>query len=122
MSKFLSKLEAIAKDFNRGILKILPWAEKAEPEIDALVPALGPAYNSTVTAIALAEQNGAAVGASGTGPQKAAAVIALVGNLVQTELKTAGQPSTAADVQKYVQSVYTVLSTAPSSASSAPSA
>ena len=85
-----------------------------------MVPALGPAYNSTVTAIALAEQNGAAVGASGTGPQKAAAVIALVGNLVQTELKTAGQPSTAADVQKYVQSVYTVLSTAPSSA--APSA
>ena len=121
-NKFLSKLEAIGKAFNKGILKILPWAIAAEPEVDALVPSLGAAYNSTVTAISLAEQNGAAVSASGTGPQKAAAVISIVGNLVQSELKAAGQPSTASDVQKYVQSVYTVLSAAPSSAQAAPSA
>jgi len=119
-SKIISKLEAIAKDFNKGILKILPYAEKAEPEVDALVPSLGPAYNSTVTAIALAEQNAAAVGSAGGAANQSAAVISIVGNLVQSELKAAGQPATAADVEKYVNAVYAVLSTAPSTAPAAP--
>ena len=121
MSKFISKLEAIAKDFNKGIVKILTFAENAEPEVDALFPEAGPLYNTTVAAVALAEQNAAAIGASGNGAQKAAQVLAITGNLIQQGLKDAGQPSDAAAAQKWIDAVVLTLKVAPA-AKAAPSA
>jgi len=119
-SKFISKLEAIGKGVNKGILKILPFAQNAEPEVDALIPQLGPLYNSTVAAITLAEQNAAAVGAAGSGAAKSAAVLGIAGNLIQQGLKDAGQPNDAAAAQKWIDAVILTLKLSPATAAPAP--
>jgi hypothetical protein len=64
-----------------------------------------------------AEQAAAAVGKQGeTGPQKLAAVAQLMGPLIAQGLADAGKPNTDVEVQAYINSVVTILNTAPAPA------
>jgi hypothetical protein len=114
-SKFVSFLETVGKDFNKGLKFVLPWAEGAgEVAVAAFAPSLGPLFNSTVAAVVTAEQSAAAVGKqSGTGASKLAAVVQLMGPLIAQGLADAGKAHDDAAVQSYVNSVVTVLNAAP---------
>jgi hypothetical protein len=117
MSKFVSFLESIGRDFKKGIDFLLtnPYAVTAEKiVIGSIAPELLPTYNVTKAAVVLAEQNFAAIGKqSGTGTQKSAAVIQVVGGLIKQGLADAGLANDEAGVQKWVDFVVTGLKAAP---------
>ena len=115
-NKFISFLEAVGRDFKKGLDAILPYAATAgEAAVAIFAPGLGPLFNQTVAAVATAEQAAAAIGKqSGSGVQKSAAVISLIGPLIEQALIDAGKPATAADVQSYVDAIVKILSIAPS--------
>ncbi len=112
---FLSFLKAVGHDFKRGLDYILPWAAGAgEVAVSLFAPALGPLFNSTVSAVVLAEQKAAALGIqSGTGAQKLADVLQLMEPVIAAGLKDAGKDSSTAAVTAYINSVVQVLNAAP---------
>ncbi len=117
--KVVTFLEAVGRDFKKGLNLILPYAETVgEAAVAAYAPSLGPLFNQTVNAIVTAEQSAAAAGAqSKTGTAKLAAVVGIAGPLIAQGLSDAGKPSDAIAVTNYVNSVVTVLNTAPAPAS-----
>lgn len=117
-NKFISWLEAVGKDFGKGLLFLQPWAAGAgEVAVAAFAPGLGPLFNSTVAAVGLAEQKAAALGKqNGTGAQKLADVVQLMGPVIAQSLTDAGQESDSAAVAGYVSSVVAVLNAAPAPA------
>ena len=114
---FKSWLTKVGEDFKKGLDFLLtnPAATTAENiAITAFAPGLGPLFNTTKAAVVLAEQNFAAIGKqSGTGVQKSAAVIQIIGQLIKQGLTDAGMANDDAAVQKWIDSVVTVLKTAP---------
>lgn len=100
-NKFITFLEAVGKDFAKG----LGFAVKAAPELSALaallyppavalIPAVTTALNLVQHTIIAVEQKYAASGIqNSTGTQKAADVLAIVGPAVTSLLTTAGVPN-----------------------------
>jgi hypothetical protein len=117
-NKFVSWLETAGKDFETGLVKILPWASGAgEVAVAAFAPALGPMFNSTVAAVALAEQKYTALGKqTGSGASKLADVVGLMEPVISKGLADAGKASDTAAVTGYVNSVVAVLNAAPAPA------
>ena len=115
---FKSFLQAVGHDFKVGLRFILPWAEGAgEMAISLFAPALGPLFNSTVSAVVLAEQKAAALGRQdGSGPQKLADVLQLMEPVIAAGLKDAGKDSSTAAVTNYINAVVQVLNAAPAPA------
>lgn len=114
-NKFISVLEAIGRDFEHGLEKVLPWVEGAgEVAVGIFAPNFSPLFNSTVTAIAMAEQKAAALGKqSGTGIQKLADVLQLMEPVIAQALAIAGKASDQAAVINYINAVVTILNAAP---------
>jgi|HubBroStandDraft_1064217.scaffolds.fasta_scaffold1164999_2 hypothetical protein len=114
-NKFVSWLEKVGADFKKGLNFLLPVAEGAgEVAVSLFAPALGPLFNQTVTAVVTAEQSAAAIERqSGTGAQKSAAVVQMMGPLIAQALKDAGKESDTAAVQNYINSVVTILNALP---------
>lgn len=114
-NRFLNFLEAIGRDFKKGLDAILPIAETAgEVAVSIFAPGLGPLFKSTVTAVGLAEQSFTALGKQGgSGTQKAAAAIALVGPLIKQAYIDAGKTGSDAEVQEYLNAVVTILNAIP---------
>lgn len=114
---FKSLMQHIGHDIKVGLEFILPYAQTTgEVAVSLLAPSLGPLFNQTVAAVATAEQAAVAVknaGGSLTGQQKAASVVQLMGPLIKQALTDAGKPADDAAVQKYIDSVVTILNTAP---------
>jgi hypothetical protein len=112
---FKSFLEHVGHDFKRGLDFILPWAAGAgEVAVSLFAPALGPMFNSTVSAVVLAEQKATALGkATGSGPQKLADVLQLMEPVISQGLKDAGKDGSTAAVTNYINSVVQVLNAAP---------
>jgi len=112
---FKSWLHKVGEDFKKGLDFMLPWlAGAGQVAVGVFAPGLGPAYHATVTAIALAEQNAAAIGKqSGTGPQKLAAVTQIAGGLIKQALADAGKPNDDAAVQEYITAIVKILNAAP---------
>jgi hypothetical protein len=112
---FKSLMKHIGESFKRGLDFILPWAEGAgEVAVGLFAPALGPMFNSTVAAVALAEQKATALGKqTGSGPQKLADVLQLMEPVIAAGLKDAGKQGTTAEVEAYINSVVQVLNAAP---------
>src|SRR5581483_5556754 len=110
-NKFVSFLEAVGKDFVKGLNVILPLAQTGgEVAVSLFAPSLGPLFNSTVHAVITAEQNAAALGKqSGTGAQKLAAVISIAGGLIKQGLTDLGKAADDAAVQNYINAVVTIL-------------
>lgn len=119
-SKFVSFLEAVGKDFQKGLAFMLPIAASSgEVAVAAFAPALGPLFNSTVSAVVLAEQKYAALKTqTGTGAQKLADVVQLIGPVVSQGLADAGKANDQAAVTGYINSVVSVLNAAPAPAPS----
>ena len=114
-NRFLSFLEAAGRDFKKRLDVILPIAETAgEAAVAMFIPALGPIFNNTVHAVVVAEQAAAAAGKqNGSGAQKAAAVIGLIGPLIKVALEDAGKAADDAAVQRYLDAVVTILNIIP---------
>lgn len=112
---FTSVMKAIGHGFKRGLDFILPWAEGAgQVAVGIFAPGLGALYHSTVVAVSLAEQNAVAIGkADGSGPQKSAAVVQLIGGLIKQGLEDAGKQSDEAAVQAYIDAIVKILNAAP---------
>jgi len=123
-NKFVSFLEAVGRDFKKGLSVALPFIETAgEAAVATFLPSLGPIFNQTVSAVVTAEQAAAAIGKqTGTGVQKAAAVIGLVGPLIEQALIDAGKPSDATAVQNYVNAIVAILNVAPAPVPASPAA
>lgn len=117
-NRFISFLDKVGHDFKRGLDPTLKIAATAgEVAVSILAPGLGPLFASTVTAVITAEQNAAAIGQqSGTGPQKLASVVQLMGGLISQALADMGKPNDIASVQNYVSAVVTVLKAVPTNA------
>jgi hypothetical protein len=112
---FKSWLQKVGEDFKKGLDFILPIAETAgQAAVGIFAPELGPLFNQTVRAVALAEQNFTALGQqSGSGPSKLAAVIAIAGGLIKQGLTDAGKLAADADIEKYITAVVTILNAVP---------
>lgn len=118
-NKFISWLEQAGKDFAKGIEAILPIAETAGVvAVSSFAPELGPAFNTTVTAVALAEQKYAALGQqTGTGAQKLADVLNIAQPVISKALADAGKSSDTASVTNFINSVVTILNAVPAKTS-----
>ena len=114
MNKFVSFLETVGRDFQKGLTAILPYAAGGgEVAVAAFAPALGPMFNSTVSAVVLAEQKYVALKNTKAGASKLADVVQLMGPVIAKGLEDAGKPNDTAAVQGYINSVVAVLSAAP---------
>lgn len=110
-------LEHIGHDFKVGLDFLLPFAATAgEVAVSAFAPGLGSLFNSTVAAVALAEQKSVALGAVKNGPQKLSDVLTLMEPVIAQGLKDAGKDSSTASVIAYINSVVAILNAAPSPA------
>jgi hypothetical protein len=99
-NRFVSFLEHVGHDLKIGLPPAIQIAETVgENAVSILAPGASPLFNQTVAMIATAEQN---YPASGTGAEKSAAVINVMGSLIQNALKIAGLPNDASEVQKYI--------------------
>lgn len=112
---FVSFLKAVGHDFKKGLDFLLPYAATSgEVAVSLFAPTLGPLFNQTVSAVVTAEQAMTAVGKQdGTGAQKAASVVGIMGPLIKQALSDAGKDSTDASVQNYINAVVTILNAAP---------
>lgn len=115
-NKFISFLETVGKDFEKGLEAILPYAATSgEVAIATFAPQLGPLFNSTVAAVVLAEQKQAALGSqNGSGAQKSADVLQIMGPVIAQVLADAGKSKDNTAVQAYINGVVAVLNAAPS--------
>lgn len=120
-NKFESILEKVGKEFWKGLKFLVPIAETAgKLAIQDFAPELGPVFNTTVAAVALAEQKAAALGQqSGTGPQKLADVVQIVGPVIAQGLADAGKPNDEAAVEKFISEVVGVLNVVPADTATA---
>jgi hypothetical protein len=118
---FIGVLEAIGKDFAKG----LKWAVQYAIPVEKLVALLFPAAAPVATAVAdatsliqnavlLVEQKYAAAGVqSGTGVQKLTEVMTLAGDAVATLLTQAGITASTAYIESLVSAVVAVLNVQP---------
>lgn len=115
-NRFVAFLENVGHDFKVGLTKIVPIAATAG-EVAArifLPPGASNLFNQTVAAVVTAEQNAAAIRQqTGSGPQKLAAVVSLMGGLIKQALADMGKSSDDAAVEKYISSVVTILNAVP---------
>jgi hypothetical protein len=96
-------------------------AQSAEPIVDVAFPSVANLYNFTVQQASLAET--AAEGASGSGAQKLAAVVAAVTPYATSALQADGVPApTSAQITAYVNAVVASLNALPAPAAAATSA
>ncbi len=122
---FIGVLEAVGKDFAKGLKWAVQYAVPVEKLVGLLFPAAAPATTALAdattliqNAVVLVEQKYAASGVqAGTGTQKLAEVMTLAGDAVTSLLAQAGITSpTAAYVQTLVSAVVAILNVQPAPA------
>lgn len=125
---FTSVLEAIGKGFEKGLQWAVAYAVPVEKLVGTLFPAAAPvttgiadATSLMQTAVLLVEQKYAAAGVqNGTGAQKLAEVVLLVGPAVAQLLAQAGITASTAYIESLASAVVAILNvqTMPASAAS----
>ncbi len=121
---FVGVLEAVGKDFAKGLQWAVQYAVPVEKLVGLLFPGTAPemaVLTSATTliqnAVVLVEQKYAASGVqSGTGTQKAAEVVTLAGAAVASLLTQAGVTATPDYVQSLVSAVVSILNVQPAPA------
>ncbi len=121
---FTGVLEAVGKDFAKGLKWAVQYAVPAEKLVALLFPGAPPAAtllaNATTliqNAVVLVEQKYAASGAqAGTGTEKLAEVMTLAGSAVSQLLTQAGITASADYVQTLVSAVVAILNVQPAPA------
>jgi hypothetical protein len=124
---FIGVLEAIGKDFIKGLGFALKYAVPVEKLVALLFPAAAPVVTAVAdatsliqNAVLLVEQKFAASGVqSGTGAQKLAEVLTLAESAVTSLLSSAGITVTTSYVTSLVNAVVAILNAQPTSASTA---
>ncbi|SNS33115.1 hypothetical protein SAMN05421770_101531 [Granulicella rosea] len=114
---FVSVLEAVGKDFVKGLKWALTYAVPVERLVGLVFPATAPvaaeAIDATTliqSAVVLVEQKYAAAGVqNGTGEQKLAEVLLLVGQTVSALLAKAGITASSDYVANLVSAVVAIL-------------
>ena len=114
---FTGVLEAIGKEFEKGLAWAVEYAIPVEKLVALIFPAAAPVATTLADATALiqnavleVEQKYAAAGVqSGTGTQKLAEVMALAGPAVTTLLTQAGVSASTSYIQSLVSAVVSVL-------------
>jgi hypothetical protein len=114
---FLSVLEQIGKDFEKGFEWAVKYAVPVEKLVVLLFPQAAPAVIAVAdatsliqNAVLMVEQKYAASGAqSGSGPQKLAEVMALAGSAVVSLLKSADIAANSGYVEGLISAVVGVL-------------
>ena len=114
---FTSLLQAIGKDFEKGLKWALVYAIPAEKLVAILFPSTAPAAAAVIdatslvqSAVLLVEQKYAAASAQhGTGPEKLAEVIQLIGPVVTQLLKQAGVNADGNYIQSLISAVVALL-------------
>ncbi len=121
---FVGVLQAIGKDFAKGLKYALAYAVPVERLVGLLFPAAAPVANELAgattliqNAVLLVEQKYAASGVqSGTGEQKLGEVLLLAGDAVAELLTKAGLTSSPDYVSKLVTAVVAILNVQPMAA------
>jgi hypothetical protein len=121
---FLSVLEAVGKDFAKGLKFAVTYAVPVEGLVALLFPAAAPVAttlaNATTliqNAVMLVEQKYAASGVqNGTGPQKLAEVLTLAEGAVTSLLSQAGISANTEYVTNLVNAVVAILNAQPAPA------
>lgn len=114
---FLSVLEQIGKDFEKGLEWAVEYAVPVEKLVVLLFPAAAPAVIAVAdatsliqNAVLMVEQKYAASGVqSGSGPRKLAEVMALAGSAVISLLKSADISANSGYVEGLVSAVVGIL-------------
>ena len=114
---FIGVLEAVGKDFAKGLSWAIKYAVPAEKLAALLFPQFAPELATVSTAttliqntVLLVEQKYAASGiASGTGTQKLAEVVLLVGDAVTSLLAKAGIDADSTYIQSLISAVVAIL-------------
>lgn len=114
---FLSVLEEVGKDFEKGLKWAVAYAVPVEKLVALLFPQAAPAVNAVAdattliqNAVLLVEQKYAASGAqSGTGAQKLAEAMLLAGSAVTSLLQQADIAASSDYVQSLISAVVGVL-------------
>lgn len=113
-NKFVSFLEAAGKDIEKSLAAIMPIAVGAEPLVNAAFPGFGVLYNTTVGVVMAVEQKWFAIGQqSGTGTQKLADAVSILGSLVKQIYSVAGHDVSDAEVTEYINAVVALLNALP---------
>lgn len=116
--KFVGVLEAIGKDFEKGLAWAVEYAVPVEKLVALLFPAAAPVATEVAdattliqSAVLLVEQKYAAAGVqNGTGAQKAAEVLTLTQQAVTTLLTQAGITGVTTDyIQSLISAVVAIL-------------
>ena len=112
---FISVLDKIGHDFKVTLDKVLPWAAGAgSVAVSIFDPAIAPLFQATLGVVSQTEQKFAAMGQqTGTGAQKLSDVITIMGPLIQQGFIAAGQDSTPAAVEKFVNAAVAILNATP---------
>jgi len=121
---FIGVLEAIGKDFAKGLKWAVQYALPVEKLVGLLFPAAAPAVTAIAdattliqNAVLMVEQKYAASGVqSGTGTQKLAEVMTLAGDAVASLLTQAGITATSDYVENLVSAVVAILNVQPAPA------
>ena len=114
-NKFVTFLETVGKDIEKGFAVAAPIVQEAEPFVNLVFPAFGPLFASTANEVISTEQKFAAIGQqSGTGPQKLASVLSVIQPIAQQLLAQAKLPSDADTVTRWVNGVVALLNAIPS--------
>jgi len=121
---FVGVLEAVGKDFAKGLKWAVQYAVPVEKLVGLLFPAAAPVATALASATTLiqnavvaVEQKYAASGVqTGTGTQKLAEVMTLAGDAVTSLLASSGITATAAYVESLVSAVVAILNVQPAPA------
>ena len=124
---FIGVLEAIGKDFAKGLGWAVQYAVPVEKLVALLFPSAAPVAATVAdattliqNAVLLVEQKYAASGVqSGTGAQKLAEVMTLASSAVTTLLTQAGLTANSAYIESLVSAVVAVLNVQPAPAAAA---
>jgi len=121
---FTGVLEAVGKDFAKGLKWAVQYGVPVEKLVALLFPSTAPAIavlaNATTliqNAVVLVEQKYAASGVqSGTGAQKLAEVVTLAGDAVTALLAKGGITATSDYIESLVSAVVAILNVQPAPA------
>jgi hypothetical protein len=110
MSKVVTVLETIGKDFEKGLDAVLKAAAYAVPFLSAVDPTAGAVLRTTIGVISQTEQKFAAMGKqTGTGAQKLEDAMTILQPLLSVALGDAGKPATADKVSGYISAVVSIM-------------
>lgn len=115
--KVLTFLQHVGQDIEHGFATAAPIIQDAEPYLNVVFPGFGPLFSTIANEAISVEQKFAVIGKqTGTGEQKAAAVLAVIEPVAQQVLTTAKLPSDQETITRLINGVVALLNGLPAPA------